>query len=98
MVTALTGTVFSFAYGELERSMTPASFQFSFCEVGVGGAPESIESSPAVPCLGPAIAGGIMVAAAEAINVRRENGFFIGSIPSGFGRFEASSRGWRMSR
>src|SRR5580698_6945474 len=77
MVTACTGTVLSFAWGEWERSMTPASIHGAPAPATDWGSSEKSEKRPpafGTPC---PTADGIIETAADARNARRDSSDFI---------------------
>jgi len=77
ITTAPTGTVFSLAKGECDKSITPASLLLAASILAASPLTANSESRP--PALGCALATavGTIESAAEAINVRRDNLVFI---------------------
>lgn len=81
-MTALTGIVFSLAYGELDKSITPACFQSASKNFAGCCSVKSKESKFALFGLAYEIADGTAEAATEAINLRRDNLRFMAAVPS----------------
>jgi len=85
--TARTGTVFSLAKGE---QINPASFQFALgAAAGFASSTES-ESNPRLFDCAPAIVGGTIEAAAEAMELRPVNRLFMGKLLSGIRRLTSN--------
>src|SRR6266571_1464224 len=77
MTTARTGTVFNLANGERDRSVTPASAQAACGRRAGSSLPSIIDSRPPAFGFALAMAGGIIAAAADAINLRRDSTLFM---------------------
>jgi hypothetical protein len=77
MTTARIGIVLSFAYGELDKSITPASFQSVFAAAEDCGSLINTAIKPVLFGWAIATAGGTIDMAAEAMNLRRDKPCFM---------------------